>query len=81
MFSGHSVQAVEPPASAYLPAAQLVQLVASAAEYVPMGQGVQEIEPAVENVPAAHGLDEWPLDKSLAKHLLRSSEAAQVDGQ
>ena len=52
MFSGHSVQAAEPPASAYLPAAQLVQLVASAAEYVPMGQGVQAIEPAVENVPA-----------------------------
>ncbi len=45
------------------------------------GQGVQEIEPAVENVPAAHGLDEWPLDTSLAKHLLRSSEAAQVTGQ
>ena len=75
------MQAAEPSASTYLPAAQFVQLVASAAEYVPVGQGVQEIEPATENVPAAHGLDEWPLDRSLAKHLLRSSEAAQVNGQ
>ena len=47
----------------------------------PAPASVQAIEPAVENAPAAHGLDEWPLDTSLAKHLLRSSEAAQVDGQ
>ena len=55
MFSGHSVQAAEPSASAYLPAAQFVQLGAPAAEYVPLGQGVQETAPPVLYVPAAHG--------------------------